>query len=104
MLARLVPPAERARSDRLFEQWGDLAILVSRPVPIVAETLAVVAGTTSMGWTRLTVATLAGSLPACLLYALTGATAANLDNSLLVFGLVMFVATLFWLVGRRLRS
>jgi len=104
LMARLVPQADRERANRMFDDWGDLAIVVSRPLPVVAETLVIVAGTTSMGWRRLTAATLFGSLPASLLYALTGATAADLDSALLVFGLVMLVAVVFWLVGKRFRS
>lgn len=50
------------------------------------------------------IATLVGSLPPALIYALTGATAARLDNVALVFGLVLLVAGLFWVVGRALGS
>jgi hypothetical protein len=35
-----------------------------------------------------------------LLYAITGATAASLGNSFLVFGLVVGMAGLFWLIAR----
>lgn len=103
LLARLVPEDERRRADALLQEWGDLAILITRPVPILAETLSILAGASPMGWGRMVLATLAGSLPAALLYSLTGATARNLDSVPLVFGLVLAVAGLFWMVGRRLR-
>ena len=45
-------------------------------------------------------AALAGSLPPALLYALTGAALANFRQSTLMFGVVLLVAGLFWLVGR----
>lgn len=104
LFARLVPASERRRADALLREWGDLAIVVTRPVPILAETVAVLAGASPLGWGRMTAATTAGSLPAALLYALTGATAARLDNVALVFSLVLLVAGLFWAVGRRLRT
>ena len=44
-------------------------------------------------------AALLGSLPPALLYALSGATAAALTNGVLVFGLVLLVAGIYWLVG-----
>ena len=103
LLARLVPEDERRRADALLQEWGDLAILVTRPVPILAETTAILAGASPMGWGRMLLSTLAGSLPAALLYALTGATARSLDNAALVFGLVLLVAGLFWLTGRWMR-
>jgi uncharacterized membrane protein YdjX (TVP38/TMEM64 family) len=72
-------------------------------VPILAETLSILAGASPMRWRRMIAATFAGSLPAALIYALAGATARRLDNVVLVFALVLAVAGLFWLVGRRLR-
>jgi uncharacterized membrane protein YdjX (TVP38/TMEM64 family) len=100
LLARLVPEDERRRADALLQRWGDLAVVVTRPVPILAETLAILAGASPMKWGRMVAATLAGSLPAALLYAVTGATARSLDNVALVFALVLAVAGLFWFVGR----
>jgi uncharacterized membrane protein YdjX (TVP38/TMEM64 family) len=104
LFARLVPEDERRRADALLQEWGDLAIVVTRPVPILAETVAILAGASPMKPGRMALATLAGALPAALLYALTGATARSLDNTVLVFTLVLLVAGLFWAVGRRLRS
>lgn len=103
LLARLVPEDERRRADALLERWGDLAIIVTRPVPILAETVALLAGTSRMSWGRMSLATLAGSLPAALIYALTGATARDLDSLPLVFGLVLGVAGIVWLLGKSLR-
>ena len=103
LLDRLVTADERRRADSLLQDWGDLAIIVTRPVPILAETLSILAGASPMSWGRMVLATLAGSVPAALIYALAGATARSLDNVALVFGLVIGIAGVFWLVGRRLR-
>ena len=102
LLVRLVPPGERARADRLLARWGTLAIIVTRPVPLLAETTAIMAGASPLGWRRVALASLAGSLPGAFLYALTGAVAAGFHNGALVFVLVLFVAGVSWLVGRRL--
>jgi uncharacterized membrane protein YdjX (TVP38/TMEM64 family) len=58
-----------------------------------------VVGSSPLGWGRMALAALAGSLPGALLYAITGAVAARLQNGVLVFGLVLLVASSFWLVG-----
>ncbi len=100
MMERLVTVAERERADRLLKRWGALAIIVTRPVPLLAETVAIMAGTSSLGWWSVTGAALAGSLPPALLYAITGASVANLQNTTLVFGLVMLIAVAFWVFGR----
>jgi uncharacterized membrane protein YdjX (TVP38/TMEM64 family) len=99
LLARLVPPEERASADHILSRWGGLAIVVTRPVPLLAETVAIMAGTSPLGWRQASLAALLGSLPPALLYALSGATAAALTSGILVFGLVLLVAGIFWLVG-----
>jgi len=100
LLTRLVPVEERRQADRLLIRWGMLAIIVTRPVPLLAETTAIVVGTSPLGWGRVALAALAGSVPSALLYALTGAVAASFQNGALVFGPVLLVASSFWLVGR----
>lgn len=102
LLERLVTPEERARADKLLARWGTLAVVVTRPVPLLAETVAIIAGTSSLSWTRITLASFAGSLPAALLYALTGAAYANFQSATLMFGAVLMVAGSFWLIGRLL--
>ena len=102
ILERLVTPAERARADNLLARWGALAIIVTRPVPLLAETVAIMAGASKMSWRSVICASLAGSLPPALLYALTGAAVASFQNTSLMFGVVLMVAGLFWLAGRLL--
>ena len=47
-LARSSSPAARARAERMVAQHGAIAIVVTRPVPVVAETAALLAGATAM--------------------------------------------------------
>lgn len=102
LLERVVRPEEATRADYLLRRWGALAIIVTRPVPLLAETVALLAGASSMSWGRAAAAALAGSLPPALLYALTGAAVANIRSTALVFVLVMLVAGSFWMIGRLL--
>jgi uncharacterized membrane protein YdjX (TVP38/TMEM64 family) len=99
LLERVVTPAERARASSILARWGTLAIIVTRPVPLLAETVAIMAGASSMSWRALIIASIAGSLPPALLYALTGAAVADLQNTALMFGVVLVVAGLFWFLG-----
>jgi uncharacterized membrane protein YdjX (TVP38/TMEM64 family) len=100
LLARVVSPDERARANHLLAQWGLLAIIVTRPIPLLAETTTVMAGASTMRWSPMILATVVGSFPVALLYALTGATAANFDSVVLSFGLTFVMAGLFWGIGR----
>lgn len=101
-LERFVTAGERERADRLLARWGVLAIIVTRPVPLLAETMAIMAGASPMSWTSLTLAAAAGSLPPALLYALTGATVATFQSTAVIFGLVLLIAGVFWFTGRLL--
>jgi uncharacterized membrane protein YdjX (TVP38/TMEM64 family) len=99
LLERMVTREERTRADQLLNRWGALAIIVTRPIPLLAETVAIMAGASSLGWGRVTLAALAGSLPPALLYALTGAAVANFQNTALMFGVVLLIAGFFWFIA-----
>ena len=101
LLESLVTAEERARADLLLDRWGALAIIVTRPIPLLAETVAIMAGASPVGWGRTVLAALAGSLPPALLYALTGAAVASFQSASLMFAFVLLVAGIFWAVGRR---
>ncbi len=73
LLDRVAPPSGRARADAFLARWGALAIVFSRPVPIAAETLALLAGASPLTWRRFLPAAALGCLPPAVLYALAGA-------------------------------
>jgi uncharacterized membrane protein YdjX (TVP38/TMEM64 family) len=102
LLERLVSPGERARANQMLARWGSLAVVVTRPVPLLAETVAIMTGASPLGWGRMALASFVGSLPPALLYALTGAAYANFQSATLMFGAVLLVAGSFFLVGRLL--
>jgi uncharacterized membrane protein YdjX (TVP38/TMEM64 family) len=101
-LKRLMTAEERERANRLLEHWGMLAIIMTRPIPLLAETVAITAGASPLGWGRTALAALAGSLPPALLYAFTGASAGRFENTALMFLFVLFITGLFWIVGRKI--
>jgi uncharacterized membrane protein YdjX (TVP38/TMEM64 family) len=99
LLDRLVGGDERCRADALLDRWGVLAIVVTRPVPLLAETTVVLAGASGLGWRRAAVAALIGGAPAAVLYALAGSVAAGLANPAAVFALVLLLAGATWALG-----
>ncbi len=100
LLGRLVSVEEQRRAERLLHRYGALAIIVTRPVPILAETTAIMAGASSLRWRTAALAGLVGNVvPACV-YAIAGAVAASFDSQVVVFASVLAVATLFWLVAK----
>lgn len=101
VLDRLVPESERQRADALLGRWGALAVVVTRPVPMLAETIAILAGATpALSSGRVAIAAMVGSVPAAALYAVAGAAAAGIASVSLIFALVLALATVTWLVER----
>jgi uncharacterized membrane protein YdjX (TVP38/TMEM64 family) len=76
LLDRLVSPEQRARAAPALQQPGMLAVALTRPVPVVAETTAILAGAAGMPLGRLALAAAVGSIPPAVAYALAGAAAA----------------------------
>ena len=103
ILRRLVTAPEYETSELLLRQWGMAAILITRPVPILAESFAILAGASSLGWARFTIASIAGAWPAAILYALAGATASDMRAGILIFPVVVLLTGIFWWIGHRLK-
>ena len=101
ILDAFVPDSERRRADRLLARWGVAAIVVTRPLPLLAETVMVLAGASPLGWGRAMAAAALGLLPPCLLYALVGATAIGLREGALTFVLTVAIAGALGLAARR---
>lgn len=91
-----------ARAHEFFQQHGLTAVIVSRPVPILAEAVTIIAGITRMPARKFLLAVLLGLLPTALIYAVAGAYALNLQSGLYIFIPVLLAAGAVWVVGRRL--
>jgi len=101
LLRSVCSEAERDRADLLVRRWGLLAVTATRPVPLLAETVAVVVGASRLGPVRTTVAAAAGSLPAALLYSVAGSWDVGAPSGLAVFAIVIAIAAGLWMAGRR---
>lgn len=99
LVARFVGETDLARARKFMARWGVLALVASRPVPILAETVSIVAGTAGIGLRTTVLAAALGLTPIVILYAYVGATASTLESGLLAFGIVMLTASLTWLIG-----
>jgi uncharacterized membrane protein YdjX (TVP38/TMEM64 family) len=100
LLERVVSVDEWARADALLRRWGALAVLASRPLPLLAETVAIVAGASSLRWSRALLAAALGSLPEAVAYSLAGSIAPTFENAGVIWGSFIVIAGGFWLVGR----
>ncbi|GGO29593.1 hypothetical protein GCM10008949_23340 [Deinococcus humi] len=100
-LSRLVPAKSQAEAQRWIARWGLLAVTLSRPVPLLAESVAILAGTSALPWWQVGLAAALGSLPAAVLYAVTGAFAVT-GSWFWLPGLLLVSTGVMWLIGRTL--
>lgn len=98
---RLVSDIEYERASQLLNRYGSLAVLASRPIPILAETVALVAGATGMPLGRGLMAGTLGSLPGAFIYAWAGSRDLNAPNGIIAFGGVLLLACVTYLLGRQ---
>lgn len=100
LLQRFVPASERASADAFLARWGALAVALSRPVPVLAETVAILAGASPLGWGRVAMGGAAGTLPVAVFYAATGALAATTASLLAAFAIVIAATAAAWGAAR----
>jgi uncharacterized membrane protein YdjX (TVP38/TMEM64 family) len=102
-LARFASPAAREHVAQIVRRRGALAIVVTRPVPVIAETAAILAGAAGMRFGPFAIAAALGSLPPSLAYALAGAYATRIDAAVVVVAGVLLLAVAYWVFERRRR-
>ncbi len=92
-VARLVPEEERRQADRLLLRWGLAGIVLTRPVPLLAETVSLMAGASPLRWRSALGAAALGCLPAAAVYAMAGTLAAGFATGAVVFVAVVVIAS-----------
>lgn len=98
---RIISPKEKQQANAFIARYGILAIIISRLIPIVAETVAIMSGTTNLGWKRVLVATTIGAAPPALIYAIAGEATDDFASGVVVTICVVILAGVAWFVGRR---
>jgi uncharacterized membrane protein YdjX (TVP38/TMEM64 family) len=97
LLERTAAPVDSRRAAAAIERRGVAAVALTRPMPIVAETVTILAGAAKLPPARVALAAAGGSLPPAVVYALAGSLAVGGAESALVFGGAFLVAALLWL-------
>jgi uncharacterized membrane protein YdjX (TVP38/TMEM64 family) len=96
----MVGDEELASLGAFFERYGTAAIVMTRPLPIVMETMSVVAGLSRMGRGAFLVASFVGTTPIVFVYAYAGAKSREVGNLAPAVVMLVAVAGLGWLIYR----
>jgi uncharacterized membrane protein YdjX (TVP38/TMEM64 family) len=92
------------RGAAMLRRWGVLAVVVSRPLPLVAETVAITAGAFGLRPTAAFAAAVVGTVGPAAAYSYAGWRGASTTDGAVVFVVVVVASAVCWAVGRRLSS
>lgn len=88
-------------ANKILEKYGYAAILMTRGIPIISESVCIVCGFNKYNFTLYMLFTIIGYIPVCLIYAYFGSIAVNRDLFLISFICSLFVTFLLWFLGRK---
>lgn len=104
VFTKLVGKAEMKEMNRYFEKVGPYGIILSRPVPMLAEAVSCMAGLTKMKTWKFLLATMLGTLPICFIYSYAGNTSAEIENLIPAFLICIFIPVIGWMIMRVARK
>jgi len=87
---RIVDDEDLRRLERVFAKYGAGAVIITRALPIVMETMSVVAGLSRMKRGTFLLASLAGTAPVVVVYAYAGSVSRQVGS--IVPAVVMLIA------------
>jgi uncharacterized membrane protein YdjX (TVP38/TMEM64 family) len=98
---RLLGTADLERMRGTVARYGAFAVLLSRPLPVVMETLSVVAGLGEMKRSAFLFASIVGTLPICVVYAYAGAFSLDAESLLPALAAAVAIPAIGWVLWRR---
>jgi uncharacterized membrane protein YdjX (TVP38/TMEM64 family) len=101
---RLLGTADLERMRETVAHYGAFAVLLSRPLPVVMETLSVVAGLGDMKRSAFLFASILGTLPLCVVYAYAGAFSLDAGSLLPALAAAVAIPAIGWILWRRVAS
>jgi uncharacterized membrane protein YdjX (TVP38/TMEM64 family) len=104
VLGSAVDRGDVLRGVAMLRRWGVLAVVVSRPLPLVAETVAITAGAFGLRPTSAFVAAVVGTVGPGAAYSYAGWRGASTADGAVVFVVVVLASAACWAAGRRLSS
>ncbi len=92
----------KASADNMLLQFGSTAILISRAIPIVSESISIVCGYNKMPLQQYITMNILGYIPLCFLYSICGNLGYTKNTFLLSFSISILISAIFWIVGKKL--
>lgn len=96
--------AERRRLNAILLTHGAAAVAVTRALPVVMETMSIVAGLSTMRRGTFLIASAIGTAPIVVIYAYAGAMSREMDSVVPAVVILLAVAAAGWIWYRSIRS
>lgn len=102
---RLVKQKEISKFEKLQKKYGDWIIIISRSIPLLAETSVIFAGIGRMQISRFIIMIILSNLGISIVYAFVGAYSAGINSFLLAFaGAISFPGILLLILRYKMKS
>jgi uncharacterized membrane protein YdjX (TVP38/TMEM64 family) len=102
--SRFVKEEDISRIRPMIEKYGAVAVILSRPLPVVMETVSLAAGLCGMPRKKFFASSLIGTFPICFLYAYAGATSMQFRTIVPTMFMLVCIPAIGWIVGQRLKQ
>jgi 3-dehydroquinate synthase len=93
---RVAGEEDMVRMQAVMARHGVVAVMVTRALPVIMETMSVVAGLSSMSRWRFLSASVVGTLPVVVVYAYAGAVSRQMDSVIPAVVILTAVAGAAW--------
>jgi len=101
LASRLVGDDELTQLKEMSHRFGDWVIVISRPVPVLAETSVMFAGISKMPVVRFLLLSALSNLGISIVYAAVGAFSSTVNSFLLAFGGAILLPAMAMIVMRK---
>jgi uncharacterized membrane protein YdjX (TVP38/TMEM64 family) len=88
------------KATQLIQKYGSVAIILTRGIPIISESICYTAGYNKMSFRLYILLNFIGYIPVCLVYAFFGQLGSDKNLFLLSFSLALIVSGIVWFFGR----
>ena len=100
LIHKFLSPKEFYRGNRILQRWGILALILTKPLPILAETTAIMSGVSKLPFIKSLTAVMIGSLPVSLLYAWSGSQSKDINFTVIIFITLICLSIVVWKIDR----
>lgn len=90
-----------AVSDRFLKNYGHFAIIITRGIPVLSESVCIVCGYNLYNFKTYMLLNFIGYFPVCLIYAYFGSIAVEQNLFIISLGSLLVVSFLLWIFGKK---